>query len=146
MASASAPASLPAWVPVLTSSFGDQQQYGNVSRINPFLPNLLLGHDVCAGIETLTKTVVTACLWFFKQRWIFWNSHDPCLGLSTGPIIMKVLCRQPHCGDFLDTASLLFLGNTVQQQASCSSPSFYLPFLRTPWALGLWRLCCRSIN
>ena len=23
--------------------------------MNPFLPNLLLGHDVCAGIETLTK-------------------------------------------------------------------------------------------
>jgi hypothetical protein len=39
------------------ASFGDQQQYGNVSQINPFLPNLLLGHDVCAGIETLTKTV-----------------------------------------------------------------------------------------
>jgi hypothetical protein len=38
------------------ASFGDQQQYGNVSRINPFLPNLLLVHDVCAGIETLTKT------------------------------------------------------------------------------------------
>jgi hypothetical protein len=38
------------------ASFGDQQQYGNVSQINPFLPNLLLGHDVCAGIETLTKT------------------------------------------------------------------------------------------
>jgi hypothetical protein len=34
---------------------GDEQQYGSVSRINPFLPNLLLGH-VCAGIETLTKT------------------------------------------------------------------------------------------
>jgi hypothetical protein len=29
----------------------------NVSRINPFLPDLLLGHDVCAGIETLTKTL-----------------------------------------------------------------------------------------
>jgi hypothetical protein len=38
------------------ASFGDQQQYGNVSQINSFLPNLLLGHDVCAGIETLTKT------------------------------------------------------------------------------------------
>ena len=34
----------------------DEQQYGSVSRINPFLPNLLLGHDVCARIETLTKT------------------------------------------------------------------------------------------
>ena len=55
MASASAPTSWPAWVPVLTS-FGDEQQHGNVSRINPFLPSLLLGHDVCAGIETLTKT------------------------------------------------------------------------------------------
>jgi hypothetical protein len=36
---------------------GDVQQYGSVSRINPFLPNLLLGHDVCAGIETLTKAM-----------------------------------------------------------------------------------------
>jgi hypothetical protein len=36
---------------------GDEQQYGSVSPINPFLPNLLLGHDVCAGIETLTKTL-----------------------------------------------------------------------------------------
>jgi hypothetical protein len=36
---------------------GDEQQYGSVSQINPFLPNLLLGHDVCAGIETLTKTI-----------------------------------------------------------------------------------------
>jgi hypothetical protein len=35
---------------------GDEQQYGSVSQINPFLPNLLLGHDVGAGIETLTKT------------------------------------------------------------------------------------------
>jgi hypothetical protein len=35
---------------------GDEQQYGSVSGISPFLPNLLLGHDVCAGIETLTKT------------------------------------------------------------------------------------------
>jgi hypothetical protein len=37
-------------------SFGDEQQHGSVSQIKPFLPNLLLGHDVCAGIETLTKT------------------------------------------------------------------------------------------
>jgi hypothetical protein len=37
---------------------GDEQQHGSVSQINPFLPNLLLGHDVCAGIETLTKTHV----------------------------------------------------------------------------------------
>jgi hypothetical protein len=55
MTSASAPAFWPAWVPVLTS-FGDEQQYGSVSWINPFLPNLLLSHDVCAEIETLTKT------------------------------------------------------------------------------------------
>jgi hypothetical protein len=34
----------------------DGQQCGSVSRINPFLPDLLLGPDVCAGIETLTKT------------------------------------------------------------------------------------------
>ena len=54
MASASAPASWPAWVPVLTS-FGDEHQCRSVSWINPFLSNLLLGYDVCAGIETLTK-------------------------------------------------------------------------------------------
>jgi hypothetical protein len=57
MASASAPASWPSWVQVLTS-FSDKQQCGNISWINPFLPNLLLGHDVCAGIETLTKTSI----------------------------------------------------------------------------------------
>jgi hypothetical protein len=65
MASASAPASWPAWVPVLTS-FGDQQQCGKVSRINPFLPNLLLGHDVCIGIETLTKTPSFSCRKHFE--------------------------------------------------------------------------------
>jgi hypothetical protein len=56
MASASSLASWPAWVPVLTL-FNDEQQCGSVSWINPFLPNLLLGHDVCAGIEALTKTL-----------------------------------------------------------------------------------------
>jgi hypothetical protein len=50
---------------------GDEQQYGSVSRINPFLPNLLLGHDVCAGIETLTKTVT-------KLN----NKRMNCLGIS----------------------------------------------------------------
>ena len=63
MASASAPASWPAWVPVLTS-FCDELHFEGVSWINPFLPNLLLGHDVCAGIGTLTKT----------ER--VWNSKD----------------------------------------------------------------------
>jgi hypothetical protein len=43
-------------LPVLTSS-GDEGQCRSVSSINPFLPNLLLGHDVCAGIQTLTKTL-----------------------------------------------------------------------------------------
>jgi hypothetical protein len=50
------------------ASFGDQQQYGNVSRINPFLPNLLLGHDVCAGIETLTKAVTKPMLYMTLQE------------------------------------------------------------------------------
>jgi hypothetical protein len=58
MASASAPASWPAWVPVLISC-GDEPQCGSVSWINPFLPNLLLGYGVCVGIENLTKTIVT---------------------------------------------------------------------------------------
>ena len=62
MASASAPASWPAWILVLTS-FDDEQQCGSVSRINPFLPDLLLGHDVCAGIETLTKTGIYPIFW-----------------------------------------------------------------------------------
>ena len=46
MASASAPVSWPAWVPVLTSLVMNSIQYGSVSWINPFLPNLLLDHDV----------------------------------------------------------------------------------------------------
>jgi hypothetical protein len=58
MASASAPASWPAWVPVLTS-FGDEQQCGSVSWINPFLPNLLLGH-VCVGRETRLRQLLWA--------------------------------------------------------------------------------------
>ena len=45
MASASAPVSWPAWVPVLTS-FGDKQLCKTISLINPFLPNWLLGRDV----------------------------------------------------------------------------------------------------
>jgi hypothetical protein len=58
---------------------GDEQQYGNVSRINPFLPNLLLGHDVCAGIETLTKIYVNISLYqrnfsfFFGGGWWWWT-------------------------------------------------------------------------
>ena len=46
MASALAPASK--FLPCVSSSpdFGDEQQYGSVSWINPFLPNLLLGHDI----------------------------------------------------------------------------------------------------
>ena len=46
MASASAPAFWPAWIPVLTS-FGDEQQYGSISWIKPFLRNLLSGHSIC---------------------------------------------------------------------------------------------------
>ena len=41
MASASAAAPWPAWVPVLTS-FSDEHQCGNLSWINPFLPNCFL--------------------------------------------------------------------------------------------------------
>jgi hypothetical protein len=39
---------------------------GSVSWINPFLPNLLLGHDVCAGIETQTKTAPLFLLMSFS--------------------------------------------------------------------------------
>ena len=38
--------SCPVWVPVQTSSSDDEQQCGSVSQINPFLPNLLCGHEV----------------------------------------------------------------------------------------------------
>jgi hypothetical protein len=90
MASASAPASWPAWVPVLIS-FGDEQQYGSVSQINPFLPNLLLGHDVCAGIETLTKTrtkaLSTAAL---RHRSPRLPSHPQCVYLSAMNIANEI--------------------------------------------------------
>ena len=36
---------------------GVEQQCGSLSLINPFHPSLLPGHDVCAGIETVTKTL-----------------------------------------------------------------------------------------
>jgi len=54
MASAIFPSSWFAWLPVLTS-FGNKPQCG-IMWINSFLLNLLLVHDVCAGIETLTMT------------------------------------------------------------------------------------------
>jgi hypothetical protein len=75
MASASAPAPWPAWVPVLTS-FSDEQQHGSVSRINPFLPNLLLGHDVCAGIETLTKTQPQLKIFFIRVAMVMVSLHS----------------------------------------------------------------------
>jgi hypothetical protein len=42
---------------------GDEQQCGSVNWINPFLPNPILGRDVCTGIETLTKII--GLLWIF---------------------------------------------------------------------------------
>ena len=72
---ASAPASWLVWVPVLTS-FGDEQKHGSVSRINPFFPRSLLGHDVCAGIETLTKTN------WYQQSGVFLRQPDHVLGRS----------------------------------------------------------------
>ena len=35
----------PVWIPV-PIPFKDEQQYGSVSQINPFLPKLLFGHGV----------------------------------------------------------------------------------------------------
>ena len=63
MASASAPASWPAWVPVLTSLVMNSIQYGSVSRINPFLPNLLLGHDVLCRDRNPDKDSHHAEIW-----------------------------------------------------------------------------------
>ena len=37
---------------------GNQQQCGKCKLNKPFPPQLLLGHNVCTGIETLTKTRV----------------------------------------------------------------------------------------
>jgi hypothetical protein len=80
MASALAPASWPVWVPVLIA-FDDEQQCGSISWINPFLPNLFLGHDVCAGIETLTKTASKLETKTQKpQKWVtlcLGDSHSP---------------------------------------------------------------------
>jgi hypothetical protein len=60
----------------------DEQQYGSVSPINPFLPNLLLGHDVCAGIETLTKTDTYQGMAF--------NAFCACVNLK-GPLKIVVI-------------------------------------------------------
>jgi hypothetical protein len=67
MASASASVFWPAGVSILTS-FSDEQQCGNVSWINPFLRILLLGHGVCAGIETLTKTTLQIVIYLSKIK------------------------------------------------------------------------------
>jgi hypothetical protein len=69
MASASAPAFWPVWVPVLTS-FGDEQQHESVSWINPFLPDLFLGHDVFVGIEILTKKI-SLCIYVWVFNFIY---------------------------------------------------------------------------
>jgi len=68
------PSSCPVWVPVPTS-FGDEQKCGSVGWINPFIPNLLLGHDVCSGIETLTKTKT-------KRMWQFSNTMFIIVGVT----------------------------------------------------------------
>jgi hypothetical protein len=64
---------------------GDEQQYGSVSRINPFLPNLLLGHDVCAGIEALTKTTVSQLRMVKLRRW------------QARKVVLKKLWHCPGC-------------------------------------------------
>ena len=108
MASASAPASWPAWVPVLTSFLGDEQQYGSVSQINLFLPNLLLGHDVCAGIETLTKTpsynggqprAMAVALLAWGAFWCLWpvtNKGISCMRYWDSPFRSHVFWEN-HC-------------------------------------------------
>jgi hypothetical protein len=92
MASALAPAFWPAWVPVLTF-FGDQQQYGKCKLNKPFPPQLLLGHDVCIGIETMTKT---QSLW--KSMWRHFrnteNKHTMWLWFSTLDTYLKYLISQ----------------------------------------------------
>ena len=46
-------------LPVLLTSFSHEQQCRNVSRVNPFLHNLLLCENcACAGIENMTKTAI----------------------------------------------------------------------------------------
>jgi hypothetical protein len=55
------------WHPLVTDS-----NVKSVSRINPFLPNLLLGY-VCAGIETLTKTEL---LLFIVNTWKITQSRE----------------------------------------------------------------------
>jgi hypothetical protein len=105
MASASAPAFLPAWVPILTS-FGDEQQHGSVSPINPFLPNLLLGHDVCTGIEPLTKTGMRdrdLLPWLCQLSWKSSACGDfrgACLMVICCPGYSRLLGCSSVCGVF----------------------------------------------
>jgi hypothetical protein len=59
------------WVSVL-NSFNDEQWYGSVSQINPFLPSSLLGHGVSflTAIETLTKTLsLKICYQWYLWKW-----------------------------------------------------------------------------
>jgi hypothetical protein len=97
---------------------GDEQQYGSVSQINPFLPNLLLGHDACAGIETLTKTVAKT-LSITKQvplaRRIQPELVCSSATMGSGPnsslihLHMSVSLRSTNVGLFLDDQELVSL-------------------------------------
>jgi hypothetical protein len=78
------PSSYPVWDPVLTS-FGDEQQCGSVSWINPFLPILLLGHDVLCRNKNPKMVGICVFCWFSFLFCVFF----PVCFLESGPHIFQ---------------------------------------------------------
>jgi hypothetical protein len=57
------------------NSFGEEQQCGSISWVNPFLPNLLLGHDVlCRSTITFTDFHMLnhTCISGIQHAWSWW--------------------------------------------------------------------------
>ena len=144
MASASTSASWPAWVTVLTS-FGDKQQHGSVSWINPFFPNLLLVHGICAGIETLTKTLWKAKQYMHivsKEQWGRANLNAQCsVLLSIALWVILIL----HHGSFHVSALARHPCTCVPQETSFDKTGFLnKPEVSTSHHHRVWELYKQS--
>jgi hypothetical protein len=147
MASASAHAFWPAWVPVL-HPLVINSNVESVSWINPFLPSLLLGHDVCEGIEILTKTpsmnIIIAMLWSLYYFFLTLTEKIP--------TIHSILWQKLHrFGQFWSLPS-----NWITESQSFDFWTWLFPCLKlekrfcwwylveklwVKWAFYIWFLC-----
>ena len=99
--------------------------------INPCFPNLLLGHDVCGEIESLTKTI---CILYFSDVTVIAKAYcliishflilsEFWLAVSTQLFWLKLLSKLPDSISQL-LSELLCLAQTNSGNLSYSSGSF----------------------